>query len=228
MKNYLTIKLNGAHYLGILIIYRIVIVLLAGAIKYTNDSGAQIIGVMSTLPFLLLLLLFAYHRAKRIYSKPGLAFYIFVYSMIHVLIFGGSGFQDSGLEFTGQLNLMDSNPLLYWGIISGPLFALFALVYNCMIIFKDARKISNESGEHKDGLAHGQGTYTYADGDKYVGELKDNKPNGQGTYTWVSGSNKGDQYIGEFKDGLAHGQGTYTFSDGTVKEGLWENNEFVE
>ena len=33
--------------------------------------------------------------------------------------------------------------------------------------------------------------------------------NGQGTFTFASG----DQYIGEHKDGKYHGQGTYTFAD---------------
>ena len=30
--------------------------------------------------------------------------------------------------------------------------------------------VKNISGELKDGTAHGQGTYTWTDGDKYVGE----------------------------------------------------------
>ena len=36
-------------------------------------------------------------------------------------------------------------------------------------------------GEFKDGKYHGQGTYTYPDGRKYVGEFKDDEPwNGNG------------------------------------------------
>ena len=42
----------------------------------------------------------------------------------------------------------------------------------------------------------GQGTYTYANGDKYVGEWKDGVMHGQGTFTWANG----DKYVGEFKD----------------------------
>ena len=49
------------------------------------------------------------------------------------------------------------------------------------------------SGEYKDGLKHGQGTYTWNDGEKYEGEYKDGKKNGQGTYTW----NDGGKYEGE-------------------------------
>ena len=67
------------------------------------------------------------------------------------------------------------------------------------------------------------GSYTYANGDKYVGEFKDNKKHGQGTFTWGSGA----KYVGEFKDGNYHGQGTYTFADGTIERGYYMNGEFV-
>ena len=40
---------------------------------------------------------------------------------------------------------------------------------------------------------------------------------GQGTYKFSFG----DKYIGGFKDGLRHGQGTYTFADGRVIEGFF-------
>ena len=48
--------------------------------------------------------------------------------------------------------------------------------------------------------------------------------NGNGTYTFANG----DKYVGEFKDGKYHGQGTYTKSDGTVEKGIWENGKLVE
>ena len=60
-------------------------------------------------------------------------------------------------------------------------------------------------GEHKDGKGHGQGTYTWADGDKYVGEYKDGKQHGQGTFTWASGEFAGNKYVGEYKDGEPQG-----------------------
>jgi hypothetical protein len=61
------------------------------------------------------------------------------------------------------------------------------------------------------GWTNCQGTFTFANGDKYVGEFKDGKYHGQGTATYVDGR----KYIGEFKDGNKNGQGTYTAADGT-------------
>ena len=40
------------------------------------------------------------------------------------------------------------------------------------------------------------GTYTWANGNKYVGEWQNNKRNGQGTYTWANG----DKYYGNQND----------------------------
>ena len=68
-------------------------------------------------------------------------------------------------------------------------------------------------GNHKDGIAHGQGTFLYINEDKYVGEFKDNKIHGQGTYTWANG----DKYIGNHKDGTGNGQGTF----------IWVSGEFA-
>jgi hypothetical protein len=57
------------------------------------------------------------------------------------------------------------------------------------------------------------GTYTYANGDKYVGEWNDGKQNGQGTYYFIGDNQfKGDKYVGEFKDGKYDGQGTFAYA----------------
>jgi hypothetical protein len=90
------------------------------------------------------------------------------------------------------------------------------------------------------------GTYTFANGEKYVGEFKNGDKNGQGTYTFAKSGNKyaggykygkrhgqgtfifanGNKYVGDYKDGKKNGQGTFTFEDGRTTKGTWKNNEF--
>ena len=77
-------------------------------------------------------------------------------------------------------------------------------------------------GEWMNGMKNGQGTFTWANGDKYVGEYKDDKKHGKGTYTFGKGEWEGEKYEGEHKDGKIRGQGTFTFADGTITKGLWE------
>ena len=43
---------------------------------------------------------------------------------------------------------------------------------------------------------NGLGTYTYSNGDKYVGEWKNDSKYGQGTYTYSNGT----KYVGECKE----------------------------
>ena len=51
------------------------------------------------------------------------------------------------------------------------------------------------AGEFKDGIKHGKGTFTLANGDKYEGGWKDNVMHGKGTYTYANG----DKYAMEGK-----------------------------
>ena len=76
-------------------------------------------------------------------------------------------------------------------------------------------------GEYKDGFCNGQGTATFANGDKYVGKWKDGFRNGHGTYTFANS----DKYVGEFKDGERNGRGSFTFSDGRQYIGEWKDND---
>ncbi len=73
--------------------------------------------------------------------------------------------------------------------------------------------------ERKDDKMHGQGTYTYSNGDKYEGEWKDDKMHGQGIYTWANC----EKYVGDFKDGKQHGQGTKTCANGDKYVGEWKD-----
>jgi hypothetical protein len=76
-------------------------------------------------------------------------------------------------------------------------------------------------GEIRDNKRQGQGTFTYADGSNYVGEWKDDKWHGQGTYTHANGN----KYVGEHRDGKKHGQGTFTFADGSKYVGEFRNGK---
>ena len=76
-------------------------------------------------------------------------------------------------------------------------------------------------GEFKDGKRNGQGTYKWPNGNKYVGEFKDGKRNGQGTFTWPNG----DKYEGESRNGRRTGQGKVTYANGEIQIGEWKNGE---
>ena len=49
-------------------------------------------------------------------------------------------------------------------------------------------------------------------------------PYGQGTYTWFNG----DQYVGDYINGQKHGKGTLTYPDGKIEKGLWQYDKFVK
>ena len=78
-------------------------------------------------------------------------------------------------------------------------------------------------GEWMNGVLHGQGTYSFTNGNRYIGEFSNNIPSGLSTYVFA----KGDRYVGEFKGWERHGQGIYIFKDGRRQEGIWENDKFI-
>jgi len=49
---------------------------------------------------------------------------------------------------------------------------------------------------------HGQGSFTFANGDNYLGEFKNDKRDGYGVYT----NAKGDKYEGEWRNGKQNSQ----------------------
>ena len=91
---------------------------------------------------------------------------------------------------------------------------LFLLIFNV----NQSYALPNCKG---DSLNNCVGTYTFADGDKYVGEFKNDKWHGQGILTYANG----DKYVGGFRKRKAYGQGTFTFASGKKWTGEWDNNK---
>lgn len=86
---------------------------------------------------------------------------------------------------------------------------------------------SSYKGNFKDGLYHGQGTFTWANGDKYEGEFKEGSRI-KGTYTWPE-KRKGYmyKYIGEFKNNEFEGEGTAYYVGGETESGIWKNGKYI-
>lgn len=64
----------------------------------------------------------------------------------------------------------------------------------------------------------------YTDGSQrgiYVGEWRDGKRHGQGTHTYASG----EKYSGAWIKNKKHGQGTLTYSDGSKYVSIWKNDK---
>ena len=81
-------------------------------------------------------------------------------------------------------------------------------------------------GQFKDNNYNGQGTFTWTNGDKYIGQWKDDKQNGKGTQTFGSDSKyAGDIYVGQYKDNQRNGQGTYIWADGDTYVGQWKDGK---
>ena len=64
----------------------------------------------------------------------------------------------------------------------------FAKFHNCWGRYRVELNKENKGdileGEWRDGGLFNKGTYSYANGNKYVGDFKDGYFHGQGTYTW--------------------------------------------
>jgi hypothetical protein len=82
-------------------------------------------------------------------------------------------------------------------------------------------------------MMSGEASLFLPDGDKYYkGEFKNNERNGQGENYWPVANEfhnvpAGTRYIGEWLNDKQHGYGKAIFADGTIKEGKWENGEFI-
>ncbi len=78
-------------------------------------------------------------------------------------------------------------------------------------------------GELLNGMAHGQGTLTFNNGDVYTGAFSKNEIDGNGTYIWKNG----DTYSGEFSMGKREGQGIRNFINGNVYTGTFVDGKMM-
>ncbi len=76
-------------------------------------------------------------------------------------------------------------------------------------------------GQHKSGILHGKGVYTWKNGEKYDGEYVNGDKTGKGVYLWANG----DIYEGEYLNNSRSGKGVFTWADGTRYEGDFVNGK---
>merc|ERR1712060_19248 len=75
-------------------------------------------------------------------------------------------------------------------------------------------------GEYSD-KKHGEGTYSFLDGRRYIGQWKSGEMNGKGNMLWPSGA----MYEGSYTNGVKNGIGVFTWPDGRVYRGEWNNGQ---
>jgi len=79
-------------------------------------------------------------------------------------------------------------------------------------------------GKCKKGFAHGKGEAIRVD--SYTGRFANGLPSGKGTYTWANG----DIYVGNWKKGKQNGEGTLILKireRDSIIDGLWEDNNYL-
>lgn len=84
--------------------------------------------------------------------------------------------------------------------------------------------VGTYEGKCKKGLAHGKGKAVGTD--SYEGVFSKGFPSGNGTYTWANG----DIYIGKWKKGKRQGEGVLKYKingKDTIMAGLWEDNRYL-
>lgn len=79
-------------------------------------------------------------------------------------------------------------------------------------------------GKCKKGLANGKGLAVGID--RYEGSFKNGYPDGKGTYTWANG----EVYVGEWEQGKRNGIGDFTYTkdgEAVLKSGIWEDGKYT-
>ena len=61
----------------------------------------------------------------------------------------------------------------------------------------------------------------FPDMSKYTGDFKNDMFHGKGTYTWATG----DKYIGEWAENMKHGKGSVVWSDGKTYDSDFDKDK---
>ncbi len=89
------------------------------------------------------------------------------------------------------------------------------------LVFKNTEGLSvRYFGRCENGKASGFGVGLFESKGIYEGQWLDNARHGNGKYTWSNG----DVYEGDFRNGARNGYGVYTFSTGESYVGYWKND----
>lgn len=76
-------------------------------------------------------------------------------------------------------------------------------------------------GAFKNGMRHGQGIFNYANGITYDGEFKEDKITGKGSGTFPNGN----KYVGDHINGVFEGQGTFYWAKGDRYVGEYKSGK---
>ena len=79
-------------------------------------------------------------------------------------------------------------------------------------------------GQWKEGKMHGTGKYEFANGDRYNGDFHDNKRDGTGVYVW---KNKGT-YKGQWKADKREGTGVFYWENSASYNGFWREDQIID
>lgn len=73
-------------------------------------------------------------------------------------------------------------------------------------------------------MKDGKGVFQWESGNRYRGYYEKDQRHGYGEMYW----NDGSIYKGKWKNGLQHGEGILQMPDGRTKEGIFQDNKFIE
>lgn len=141
MKEFFNNKLSGWHYLLVIVIFHILMTLLDASLRRTDDIGAQIIGIIASIPFIVCLLYFAYYRNKRIFGKVNFLFYGFIISTIYTLFISydlGEIMDERERLLYEGVTLNPNSPLIYNLALIRYLMIIYSFIHNCILILKKA------------------------------------------------------------------------------------------